>query len=291
MHPVKTEKLIICVLGAGGNLGRMILGNSNLQEHEVLRIGWKQGEDTEFFIDQKGSLRSRFDRLPDVIVNTSNYYVPSPTELEKRVMKTSILGVAETLGNWIKEHRTPVITFSTYFQFCPINLRPWSLYAHFKQTARDLVISNAQEVGSNLTDFILFDNYGGLPRGKFIDLALSAATSGEPIKASGGRQLLNLTHIADITNALSNAILNSARSNSSEIRTFQLKSRETLSLREIVKKIDEVSRSRVNVLWGCIPYREREVFEMWDAEYEVPDYFQQNYCFSSYLEELFQGIC
>ena len=291
MHLMHPERLLICVLGGGGNLGRMIIGDSNLQSHEVLRVGWEQGDDTEFFIDKKGSLRSRLGRRPDVIVNASNYYVPSPTELDRVVMKNSILGVAETLGNWIKVFGTPVITFSTYFQFCPIELRPWSLYASLKQTARDLVISSAELAGSNLTDFILFDNYGGLPRGKFIDLALSAAISKEPIKASGGLQLLNLSHIADLANAISFAILNVARSNSSEIKTFQLKSKETLSLREIIDTIESASKSRVNVLWGHIPYREREVFELWDVEHEVPDYFRQSHVFSSYIEQLFQGNC
>jgi len=290
MLDINENRPLVCLLGSGGNLGkavRTILERDSLVE--VQPIGWRPHNQAEFRIVNDSEIESQNGRIPQLIMNLSNSYFPNPNQNQLLEMRKAIVGVSKILSSWIREFRTPSIAISSYFQFCPKELRPWSLYSGLKEEARDNLIGAAEEVGAILTEFVLFDNYGGDgSRGKFLDIALESQQTARPMKASPGNQVLNLSHVLDVAQTIvQEAYTILMKDLPSSISYYTVKSGETLTLRQIVEEINQVALPNLEVVWGSAPYRSREVFEIWEIPYPNHKAFQPRWTLRSYLEHFF----
>lgn len=282
------ENAVVGLLGATGNLGSTFAREFRaLTKWHLEIIGRPAKLSKNFNITEDGLIQSNSGKFPDLIINLSNFYVPNPNYEQDREMHKTILGVADAISNTIDEAGCSVISASTYFQYCPIELRPWSNYSALKMESKMVIESAATSRGVNFTDFVLYDNYGGLNRNKFVDLLEQSLLNGFEIDCTDGQQVLNLTHVSDLALAFVLEVIELSQTKHTGLHTYELKSDFTVSLRELVLRAELASGRRANVNWGAIPYREREVFHLWQTGFSNPPYWRPLVNFETYVKGKF----
>lgn len=285
------KKTSVGLLGSTGNLGSTFLREvEKLRETPdffVGKIGRPDKLSEDFNINEKGVIASEGGEFPSIILNLSNSYFPNPMPNQIFEMETAIIGVAKAISKSIEESGCSVISASTYFQYCPSEFRPWSRYSELKTIAKEIIRSTAESCGTNFTDFVLYDNYGGLQRNKFVDFLERSLSNGEQIDCTEGDQVLNLTHVSDLARAFVSEVQEFVIIEEKGIQTYELRSDFTVSLRDLVLKAENSSGRQASINWGAIPYREREVFELWETGFNLPSGWRPEVKFESYIEERF----
>ena len=285
------KKPSVGLLGSTGNLGSTFLREvDKLRENPgfaVGKIGRPDKISEDFNINNKGVIASKEGEFPRIIVNLSNSYFPNPAPNQMFEMETAIIGVAKAISNSIEESGCSVISASTYFQYCPNEYRPWSRYSELKTIAKEIIRNTAESCGTNFTDFVLYDNYGGLQRNKFVDLLERSLSNGEQIECTEGDQVLNLTHVSDLARAFVSEVQEFVNSECKGSQTYELRSDFTVNLRDLVLKAESSSGRQASINWGSIPYREREVFELWETGFNCPSGWRPKIGFESYIEGRF----
>jgi nucleoside-diphosphate-sugar epimerase len=156
-----------------------------------------------------------------------------------------------------------------------------------KRIAKEIIRSTAESCGTNFTDFVLYDNYGGLQRNKFVDFLERSLSNGEQIDCTEGDQVLNLTHVRDLARAFVSEVQEFVNIECKGSQTYELRSDFTVNLRDLVLKAERSSGRKASINWGAIPYREREVFELWETGFSRPSEWRPEVKFESYIEERF----
>jgi nucleoside-diphosphate-sugar epimerase len=221
----------------------------------------------------------------DAIIHTAGFYTLNDSVESNLKLIESNIGTSFGVSNIVRELGSPVISLQSYFEKCPIEFYPWSLYSASKSIGNNLITQVASKYGVSQASIYLFDNYGySKNRKKFLDLILETRKTNSTLRVSEGKQILNLTHIEDV---VSNIILVLKLIFDKKItdKEFQLKSAEEFTLREIVEIINVKGKIPIKIEWGAIPYRSREVFETWDAAENIPGAIF-NWTFEKYLETI-----
>ena len=255
---MNTSPITALIVGANGNLGRPLV--KKLQEVFPNTIATSSSNTKEIL-----------HRIMDIdlIVNVANRYYPMPTPSQMLEMKKSIIGLAELIQEASRKTQARVIHFSTYFQYAPENLAPWSDYSDFKNSATSIYKSISSRFGIPTTEIVLYDNFGGERKDKIFDLMLDAAIKQNTFNATFGESQINLTHISDIVEGVVGLAKELVQADLGSSRAYQLKSSNTFSLRELDALISDSLEVATNVNWGALRYRDKEVFKMWDSS-EVP---------------------
>lgn len=264
----------ILVTGSGGNLGRYFCENS-FYKNGLHCIQRNDTLSSDFTISPGRAIRLPDNYKPSLIINFANAYFPSANPTQVEIMRSAIVGVSESISETSSIHSIPVISFSSHFQYPPLQLRPWSAYSELKDESVQILETRA----SSFVEITLRDNYGGLRRDKFFDLALLANKLGTNLDANQGDSLLNLSHVSDLCRGIDSVISQLDAHKARE--HFELKNHNTYTLRELVALIDSTTNRKTSVKWGVMPYREKEVFTDWECapapfnwkpEAEIEDY-------------------
>jgi dTDP-4-dehydrorhamnose reductase len=284
------KKPLVLVVGSTGNLGAVVMRVLQKMEVEVQPVIKQVGLDPEFVIIPFKGIFSSNNRLPDVIVNLSNSYFPSPSQEEREKMRESILGVAVAIANSASVWRASIISFSTYFQYAPREHSPWSAYSSLKTQAQSILINESMKSDVSLSDFVLYDTYGGSRKSKFFDLALESQIRNQVMDASLGEQVVNLSHVEDIAETVAKEIFLLIETREKhEIRISELRSSTTLSLRSLVDEINSVSGKQLAINWGRLPYRKKEVFQLWESGLPTPQIWKPSRDLRSYISMYLNG--
>ena len=107
------------------------------------------------------------------------------------------------------------------------------------------------------------------------------ADSGEQLKMSPGKQKINLLYIDDVTRGF--IILMNLLHNNVDLRDEYVLTAETMySLKVLADIFEQVSHKKLNIVWGGLPYREREVMIPWQKGNSVHGWKQ--------TIDIYQGI-
>jgi nucleoside-diphosphate-sugar epimerase len=181
-----------------------------------------------------------------------------------------------TLGAAVAEASTEVgarlVHASTAWQhFEGQAYSPVSLYAATKQACADVFRYYTEVRGMVASEVCLFDTYGPQDdRRKLVWLLLEHAASGAPLLMSSGTQLIDLTHVRDVVNALRLAVDGQADGSRLVVR-----SGAPLRLREVAAKVSLVTGRQLDIRWGARPDRSREMFSEWAIDGIATDWRPQ----------------
>jgi nucleoside-diphosphate-sugar epimerase len=212
-------------------------------------------------------LLSRSGR-PDVVFHLATKFVGvhRTEDVEPLIAANVLLGtqLAEAL---VTRRPSVVVNVGTAWQHdVDASYRPAALYAATKQAMEDILRYYAESGAFPVTNVKLFDTYGpDDPRGKLLDLLAAAGREGRVLRMSPGEQLIDLLHVHDAVSAL-----RAAAAVRDGWRSFSAGSGHPLPLRELVEVFGTVTGRPVQVEWGARPYRQREMFEPWNAGPPVP---------------------
>ena len=143
---------------------------------------------------------------------------------------------------------------------------PVNLYAATKQ-AFDSVADFYQREGLNLARLFLFDVYGPSDtRQKLVPLLMSAAATKQPLPATSGEQLIDLTFVDDVVRAITDA----AFSDKSSLVIDGVVKSGAMTVRHVAEVLSEAIGRPVPVQWGEVPDRPKEMLHDWELEPALP---------------------
>ena len=165
-----------------------------------------------------------------------------------------------------------IVTAGTAWQhyrqtdYCPVNL-----YAATKQAFVALAEYYSEACGTRALHLELPDTYGPCdPRKKLLHLLTKSAMSGTPLAMSPGDQRIDLVHVDDVTAAFAIAgasLVGESGNTCGMNRSYAVTSGTTISLRELVHVMEEVTGHALPVTFGARDYKPREVM---DARTDTP---------------------
>lgn len=160
--------------------------------------------------------------------------------------------------------------------------RPVNLYAATKQAFIDIAKFYTETSGIRFVTLKICDTYGtNDPRKKLMSLFKHCAMSGEQLKMSPGEQKINLLYIDDVLQGFISLIY--LLHNNTDLRDeYVLSAKNTYSLKELAEIFEQVSHKKLNIKWGGLPYREREVMTPWQMGEILPGWKQ--------TVDIYQGI-
>lgn len=266
----------ILLIGKTGNLGFEINRYFEEKNYEVYAAVRNPIGPYEFLIKPNEPISLPKDLKIDLIINAANRYYVNPKPEEVLEMNESIIGIAKSIC--MSDLSCPLIYFSSYLQYLPDEMQPWSEYTIIKSEATKIFNSYGMDTRNMTLEVVLYDNYGGRRKDKFIDLAIDSALKKIDLQATKGETVVNLTHVFDIVKALeatfTSDLFNSINNTN---HSYSIYSAELYSLKKLVDLIEEVLEVKVPVEWGTIPYRKREVFEFYEAKSLLPKFLQENF--------------
>lgn len=146
---------------------------------------------------------------------------------------------------------------------------PVNLYAATKQAFEALLDYYVEANGFKVITLKLFDTYGpGDTRPKLFSLLRKTAKTGELLRMSLGEQLLDLVYIDDVLDAYLLAMARLPSVTKSEC--YAVSNPARLNLQDLVRVYGAAVQRPINIEWGGLPYRPREVMELWTNFDAVP---------------------
>lgn len=265
----------ILLIGKTGNLGFEINKYFEEKNYKVFSAVRNPTSQYEFLIKPNEPINLPKDTKIDLIINAANRYYVDPNPDEVLQMHDSIIGIAQSI--YLSNLSCPIIYFSSYLQYLPDELQPWSDYTIIKSNATEIFNSYGKDRRTVTLELVLYDNYGGRRKDKFFDLAIDSAMKQTNLQATRGETVVNLTHVFDIVKSLESSIASDLFSSiNNENYSYSIYSADLHSLKNLVDLIEEVLKVRVPVKWGAIPYRGKEVFEFYKSKPLLPRFLQEN---------------
>ncbi len=159
-----------------------------------------------------------------------------------------------------------IVTAGTTWQhyrqtdYCPVNL-----YAATKQAFVALAEYYSEACGTRVLHLELPDTYGPFdPRKKLLHLLTNAAMNDTLLAMSPGDQKIDLVHVDDVTAAFSLAgtsLVDTPGETCGMNLSYAVTSGTTISLRELVRVMEEVVGHALPVTFGARDYKPREVMD------------------------------
>jgi len=129
------------------------------------------------------------------------------------------------------------------------SLAPVNVYGLSKMLAEETIRWFASSGGLRYCILRLTNVYGPGGDSYVVQKLVRRALSGDTIEIMGGNQLMNFVHVTDVVEAFKIAL----RSKSSENQIFNVGSGETVTVRELVNSILELSKRNIKVIEGPPP--------------------------------------
>ena len=204
---------------------------------------------------------------PDCVIHTATRFQVNHDRRDISPMIRANVEFGTELLQISAETGARLVTFSSFWQrYEGRSQAPMNLYAATKQ-AFDDVADYFRDDGLDLTRLTLFDVYGpGDTRVKLVTLLVRAALSGDPLEASSGNQLIDLTYVDDVVEAVLQVALESDAAGEGD---FVVRS-GALPLRNVASTLSEVVGRPVPVVWGARPDRPREMRQDWEMGTLLP---------------------
>ena len=138
---------------------------------------------------------------------------------------------------------------------------PSCLYAATKQAFQDIMKYYEEACEIRSITLKLSDTYGpDDPRPKILNLILKSAQTGDTLAMSPGEQLLDFVYIDDVVRAIKMATeILISKKNKITPNEYVISSKKPLTLIELTELIAEKTNAKLNIEWGALSYRDREI--------------------------------
>ena len=271
----------VLLIGKTGNLGFEINKYFEEKNYKIFSAVRNPTSQYEFLIKPNEPINLPKNTKIDLIINAANRYYVDPNPEEVLQMHDSIIGIAQSI--YLSNLSCPIIYFSSYLQYLPDEMQPWSDYTIIKSNATEIFNSYGKDRRTVTLELVLYDNYGGRRKDKFFDLAIDSAIKHTDLQATRGETVVNLTYVFDIVKSLESIIASDLFNSINNINhSYSIYSADSHSLKNLVDLIEEVLKVRVPVKWGAIPYRKKELFEFYNNKPILPT-FSQNTSLRQYI--------
>ncbi|WP_069133162.1 NAD-dependent epimerase/dehydratase family protein [Rhodohalobacter halophilus] len=264
----------ILLTGATGFIGRHLFKALKDENHEVVILA-RSSSETSFTSEDKilisdqdfETLRVEFSSIGfDGVIHLASLYVNQhkPDDIKDLIQSNIFLGTQ--ILEMAKENNVSwFVNTGTLFQhFNNEKYNPVNLYAATKQAFEDVAKYYYETSGLNFVTLKLNDTYGPADtRKKIFNLWMECANSGRELHMSPGEQKMELIYIDDVVNGYMTLVklLENDTNRSYCGKSFSLPSKERMSLKKLAFIFEEVTGKSLDIKWGKLNYRPREVME------------------------------
>ena len=279
------KKLLIT--GSSGFVGRhlvnFLLKNKKYHVSVVVRpstILPKQIQDLEAsrIFTYDGSTKNLINIMglvkPNVVVHLASKFVAEHTSDQIIPMiKSNILYSAQLLEAMsINKVKSLINTSTSWQHFENQSYNPVNFYASTKSAAERLMLYYSEAHKVKIINLKLFDTYGPYDeRKKLISSLFENAFKGEVLSMSPGKQLIDMVYIDDVINAFQIAI-DRVSIEKNRFSDYSVSSKKLISLKDLVKTFNSVTKLNLRVNFGSRPYRIREVMLPWTNGVGLPQW-------------------
>ena len=267
----------ILVTGATGFIGTNLTRELR-KEHNLFILGQFEGDPEK--LDLPGYIMDDdINKLADYIKNNqiegvihlASLYltVHTPEQIKDLVSSNVYFGTAvleaASLAGSVKWFLNTGSIWQNYnvkgMEYNPVNL-----YAATKQAFIDMAKYYTDVFGIKFCTLKLCDTYGpNDTRRKIFKLFKDYSESGEVLKMSPGEQLIDLLYITDIVAGFAQLV--KLLSEGAKLNPeYVLSSGRQIPLKELAALFIKVSDRKLNIEWGGLPYRKREVMIPWKGD-------------------------
>ena len=275
----------ICITGATGFIGSNLVKSLQAQSGSSITAIARSKQacekikmlDVESYVDDGDTdhLISFFrEQKFDTVIHLASLYLKEHQSHQiENLISSNVLFGTRLLDASAKSSVKSFINTGTFWQHFDNKIySPVNLYAASKQ-AFEMIARYYQE-NSNIffTTVYLNDTYGpGDTRKKILNL-WKAMKDTDSLDMSPGGQKINLLHINDVVSGYLRLIhlVQSGDLPRNAALSYVLKSDEELSVRQLAGLFEKITQKKLNINWGGLPYKDREVMTIWDGGTVVP---------------------
>ena len=273
----------LLITGASGVLGKNYI-QRNKKEYKIIEA--KREASTPNEIKLESWVMEAPKEKIDAVIHFAGRYLVDESIKSKRDVHDSIIGTAAAVANYCSETNTPLIALGSYFEKAPVEFQPWSYYSSAKIAAYNILKLSALNNNFALRYVYCYDTFGeDISRRKIVDVLLDPNTT--HLELSEGKQKMNLTYVDDFVEGIS-ILTKDFLENPVLVEEFQIKSDlNEFTLKEIALKINSARGNKIALNFGAKPYRNREVFSVWECASPIPN-FKAKMTLDAFIED-FQG--
>lgn len=190
---------------------------------------------------------------PEIVVHLAAYSTSSdePKDIRK-LIESNIIFTSNLLIALSSCNVKLFINTGSFSEYHNNNtsMSPTYFYSATKTSARYMIEYYSKKNDFKFINAILFTVYGKKNKHKkIIDYVIDSLQSDVAISMSDGKQILDFVHISDVVNFYYNLIINFRKIKPSKI-DYEIGSGECLSIRELVKLLELITRKKSNISWG-----------------------------------------
>jgi len=226
-----------------------------------------------------GTIESMIDVMkqsnPDIVFHVASLVLSDHrSEQVEDLVHSNILFGVQLLEAMSKAGVQYLVNTSTFWEhYENKDYSPVNLYAATKRAFQDLLQYYVEAKGMNAITLKLFDTYGpNDPRPKLLNLLFSIAETGESLAMSPGEQEVDLVHIDDVVRAYKMAAKRLLDNKVDRHEIYGVSTGNPMSIKDLVKEVEQVTGKKLHVEWGARPYRDREVMEPYGKLDYLPDW-------------------
>lgn len=177
------------------------------------------------------------------------------------LIKSNILFGTQLLEAMVKNNVYKFINTTTFWQnYNNEDYNPVNLYAATKQAFEDIIRYYVESTPLKVINLKLYDTYGpNDPRPKLFNIIKKAEREQKSLLMSPGEQLIDLVYIEDVVDAFLVAKDMLLEENTIKNEHYMVSSGNPIKLRDLIRIYEKITGKKLNIEWGGLPYRKREV--------------------------------
>jgi CDP-paratose synthetase len=274
----------IFITGATGFIGKHIVRNL-INEGNQITISLYNDEKSPFNslvstykLDENNIKRDvlflKSKKFDGIIHLASLYLTVHQPEDAVRLIDTNVRFSTYLLECAVQSNIKWFLNTGTFWQhYQNIDHSPVNLYAASKQAFESIAQYFIETNKIIFNTLRLSDTYGpNDTRSKIFNLWEKIAKSGETLHMSAGEQIIDISYIDDIVSAFVILSKHLQNQNSKTINgaVYAVKAEKRYTLIQLAKIFEDVTNYNLNINWGKLAYREREVMKPWEYGEVVP---------------------
>ena len=290
----------IFITGATGYIGRNLIKNLIKSGYHCTVYVRRKSElsviDSEkckiLCQEEINSLISHFCKENyDGVVHLAGLYINThkPDEIKELIYSNVLFGTY-VLEAAIKSSTKWFINTGTVMQhYNDKDYSPTNLYAATKQAFEDITKYYSEISNICITTLKLSDTYGPNDlRSKFFSLWKKTAITGGTLDMSPGNQIIDILHIDDVVKAYKLIIENIALyPKLYKNQSYIIPSKQKYTLKELAVIYEKNTKYKININWGKLSYRNREIMKPYDKCKVLPNW-EQSISLQNGIESLFK---
>ena len=213
------------------------------------------------------------DAAPDVVFHLATYYTTVHTyeEIDRLVASNIAFGTKLLEAMDVNNVRRLVYARSSWQHYNGDVYEPANLYAATKEAFDAIVKFYTAARGLQTISLTLFDTYGEDDRrNKLLAVLPQLAAEGRRLALSPGEQLVDFVHAEDAARAFVLAGTYLVDGRYELCGDYVISSGMAVTLRELIRRYEEMCGEKMPVDWGARPYREREIMIPWRGSRILP---------------------